>query len=233
MLTKTKRQLGAKVERGVLTAPRATIAVALFCTGFSAWGQSTLLYENNFEKEQVGKVPENFLVLDGGFAIKEEAGNKFLELPGSPLDSYSVQFGPTESSNIVVSARINSTAKGRRFPTFGVGLNGIAGYRLQLSPSKKALELYKGDTAKTNATFDWNSGHWLNFRLQIRATIPGEWKIEGKVWNPENPEPSNWTVAFEEKELPGSGRPSVFGSPFAGTPIQFDDLRVERLSAKP
>jgi len=143
--------------------------------------QNSVLYENNFEKEQIGKVPENFLVLDGGFAVKEEAGNKFLELPGSPLDSYSVQFGPTETSNIVVSARINSTAKGRRFPTFGVGLNGIAGYRLQLSPAKQLLELYKGDSAKTNAPFDWNSGHWLNFRLQIRATNPSEWKIEGKV----------------------------------------------------
>jgi hypothetical protein len=192
--------------------------------------QNSVLYENNFEKEQVGKVPENFLVLDGGFAVKEEAGNKFLELPGSPLDSYSVQFGPTESSNIVISARINSTAKGRRFPTFGIGLNGIAGYRLQLSPAKKSLELYKGDTFRTNAPFEWNSGHWLNFRLQIRAIGPGEWKVEGKVWNTENPEPSNWTVGFDEKDLPAAGRPSVFGSPFAGTPIQFDDLRVERVA---
>jgi hypothetical protein len=191
--------------------------------------QNSVLFENNFEKETVGKVPENFLVLDGGFAVKEEAGNKFLELPGSPLDSYSVQFGPTDSSNIVVSARINSTAKGRRFPTFGVGLNGIAGYRLQLSPARKSLELYKGDTAKTSAPFDWNSGHWLNLRLQIRATNPSEWKVEGKVWSAENPEPSNWMVAIDEKEVPVSGRPSVFGSPFGGTPIQFDDLRVEHV----
>ena len=223
--------------RGVLTASRTRLAesacIALFLLTLSAFSQTQLLYENNFEKETVGKVPENFLVLDGGFAVKEEAGNKFLELPGSPLDSYSVQFGPTESSNIVVSARINSAAKGRRFPTFGVGLNGIAGYRLQLSPAKKLLELYKGDAQKASAPFDWNSGHWLNLRLQIRATNSGEWKVEGKVWNSDNPEPSNWMVTFDEKETPVSGRPSVFGSPFAGTPIQFDDLHVERVSAKP
>jgi len=204
----------------------------LWISGLTFSSSAQTLYENNFEKEQIGKVPEDFLVLDGGFNVKEEAGNKFLELPGSPLDSYSVQFGPTESSNIVFSARIKSTAKGRRFPTFGVGLNGIAGYRLQLSPAKNSLELYKGDTPKSNAPFNWNSGHWLNFRLQIRATNPGEWKIEGKVWSPENPEPSAWTISFDEKEEPISGRPSVFGSPFAGTPIQFDDLRVERISTK-
>jgi hypothetical protein len=221
------------VGRGVFTALptrlAATACIAV-CLTFSAFSQTQVLYENNFEKEQIGKVPETFLVLDGGFTVKEEAGNKFLELPGSPLDSYSVQFGPTESSNIVLTARINSTAKGRRFPTLGIGLNGIAGYRLQLSPAKKSVELYKGDTSITNASFDWNSGHWLNFRLQIRTTNPGEWKVEGKVWNAENPEPSNWMVTFDEKETPVSGRPSVFGSPFAGTPIQFDDLRVGRIS---
>jgi hypothetical protein len=220
-----------KIRMIMRGAVRIVPAVILWCFfSVTLFAQNSVLYENNFEKEQVGKVPENFLVLDGGFTVKEEAGNKFLELPGSPLDSYSVQFGPTEASNIVVTARINSTAKGRRFPTFGVGLNGIAGYRLQLSPAKKLVELYKGDNAKTNAPFDWNSGHWLNFRLQVREIEPGAWEVEGKVWNAENPEPSNWMVSFDEKELPASGRPSVFGSPFAGTPIQFDDLRVERVA---
>jgi hypothetical protein len=226
----TRKKYRGKLGRGVLTAPSSVPPVILWCfLSLTLLAQNSVVYENNFEKEEVGKAPENFLVLDGGFAVKEEAGNKLLELPGSPLDSYSVQFGPTESSNIVVSARINGTGKGRRFPTFGIGLNGIAGYRLQLSPAKKSLELYKGDTAKTNAPFDWNSGRWLKFRLQIRATSPGEWKIEGKVWDPETSEPSTWMISFDEKEEPASGRPSVFGSPFAGTPIQFDDLRVERV----
>src|SRR4051812_47826563 len=206
-------------------------AIFAFMAVFSAHSQT--LYENNFEKEQVGKVPEDFLVLDGGFTVKEEAGNKFLELPGSPLDSYSVQFGPTESSNIVVSARLNGTAKGRRFPTFGIGLNGVAGYRLELSPAKKMVELFKDRSQKASAPFEWTSGHWLNFRLQAMKTSSGEMKIEGKVWGPENPEPANWMVSFGEKEEPISGRPSVFGSPFAGTPIQFDDLRVERIAGSP
>src|SRR5258707_11614313 len=130
------------------------IALLALTLTFRLYAQTTPLYTNDFEKAEAGKLPDGFLALDGNFVVKEEAGNKFLELPGSPLDSYSVQFGPTESSNIVLSARINSSAKGRRFPTFGVGLNGIAGYRLQLSPAKQLLELYKGDTAKTNAPFD-------------------------------------------------------------------------------
>src|SRR5437870_5614240 len=97
--------------------PGGPLKVGLILTGL-LWGASLsaaeVLYQNNFEKEEVGKVPADFLVLDGGFAVKEEAGNKFLELPGAPLDSFAVQFGPTESSNIMVSARIYATAKGRR-----------------------------------------------------------------------------------------------------------------------
>lgn len=220
----------AKVARGVLTAPRLTMAATLLCISLAGWAQTNVLYQNNFEKEQVGRIPEDFLVLDGCFTVREEAGNKFLELPGSPLDSYSVQFGPTESSNIVVCARINGTAKGRRDPTFGVGLNGVAGYRLQLSPAKKMIELFKDQSQKASASFEWTSGRWLNFRLQATKMSPGEMKIEGKIWNPESPEPANWMVSFVEKEEPVSGRPSVFGSPFAGTPIQFDDLRVEKIA---
>src|SRR6266436_2757652 len=101
-MPKTRNKYPPKVGRdwkarpGLLTAPQtgvtATTCALLCCIGLSVFAQSSVLYENNFEKEPVGKVPENFLVLDGGFAIKEEAGNKFLELPGSPLDSYSVQF---------------------------------------------------------------------------------------------------------------------------------------------
>jgi len=69
---------------------------------FCALAQTNVLYENNFEKAAVGKVPEDFLVLDGSFAVKEEGGNKFLELPGAPLESFGVQFGPAEASDLAV-----------------------------------------------------------------------------------------------------------------------------------
>src|SRR5947207_4367378 len=98
--------------------------LALCAVSLGVFAQPKPLYENNFEQAEVGKLPEGFLALDGGFVVKEEKGNKFLELPGSPLDSFAVQFGPTAASDVAVSASINGTAKGRRYPTFGVGLNG-------------------------------------------------------------------------------------------------------------
>jgi hypothetical protein len=89
------------------------------------------LYENDFEKAVVGAVPDDFLVLDGSFSVKEEAGNKFLELPGAPLDTFGVMFGSTEKDGVTVSARIFGTGKGRRYPAFAVSLNGVGGYKLQ------------------------------------------------------------------------------------------------------
>src|SRR2546422_11733671 len=126
-------------ERAGVRGKNATILFCALCLPLLA--EEKPLYENNFEKTEVGKVPPEFLVLDGGFAVKEEAGNRFLELPGSPLESFGVQFGPTESSDLSVTARIKGTAQGRRYPTFGVGLNGVAGYKLQVSPAKKTLDL--------------------------------------------------------------------------------------------
>jgi hypothetical protein len=191
-----------------------------------ATAQPRPLYENDFEKAETGKVPADMLVLDGGFAVRQEGGNKFLELPGAPLESFGVLFGPTEKEGVSVTARVHGTGKGRRFPTFGVGLNGTGGYRLQVSPGKKLLELYKGDDVRRTAPFEWSSDKWTQLRLQVRKVKEGEWKIEGRVWVHGSPEPKDWTIAVDEKVEPRPGRAALYGSPFAGTPIRFDDLLV-------
>lgn len=190
------------------------------------------LYENKFDQAATGAVPEEFLVIDGGFAVREESGNKFLELPGAPLETFGVLFGPTEQDGIAVSARIFATAKGRRFPAFSVGLGGQGGYRLHVAPAKKRIELSRGDTDKASVPFDWESGQWLQLKLQLRKTGPSEWKVEGKVWPAGKPEPGEWTVSATDTEEPLSGRPSIWGLPFSGTPIRFDDLVVTRVNTK-
>src|SRR2546429_27828 len=205
--------------------------VSLTC---SAVGQAAkAIYENDFEKAELNKVPDDFLVLDGQFAVKEEGGNKFLELPGAPLDTFGVLFGPTEKEGVVVSGRIFGTGKGRRYPTFALGLNGqgTSAYKLQVTPAKKALELFKGDEVKASVPYEWNSGAWTRLRLQVRKVKEGEWRVEGKVWT--DKEPSAWMVSVDEKEQPVAGRASIWGSPYATTPIRFDDLLVISAKEKP
>jgi hypothetical protein len=186
------------------------------------------IYDNNFEQVAVGPVPDDFLVLNGEFSVQAEGTNRFLELPGAPLDSFGVQFGPVEKENVAVGARILGTAKGRRTPTFGVGLGGVAGFKLQVSPAKGVLELFKDQELKRSAAFTWTSGAWTELRLQIRKLKDGAWKVEGKAWPMGSGEPKDWMISFDEAEQPIPGRASVLASPFAGTPLRFDDLAVDK-----
>ena len=204
------------------------ICLLVFVATAGRAADSKPIYENNFEEAAVGNVPEDMLVLDGAFAVREESGNKFLELPGAPLDTFGVLFGPTETNGLAVSARIHGTSKGRRFPTFGVGLNGVGGHRLQVSPGKKLLELYKGDEVVATVTYSWVTDSWTMLRLQSRKTKEGEFKIEGKAWKQGEAEPKEWQIAHTEKSETPAGRPSLWGNPYAGTPIRYDDLQVTK-----
>lgn len=192
----------------------------------TAPGAGNVLYENNFERAELDKVPAEFLVLDGGFAVKQEGANKFLELPGAPLETFGLLFGPTRETDVAVSAKMRGTAKGRRFPTYAIGLNGVGGYRLQVSPAKNALELYKGDGVVATVPFEEKIGSWMILRLENRKVGENDYKLEGKVWRENTAEPKEPTITFAEKTKPAAGRASIWGCPYAGTPIQFDDLKV-------
>lgn len=216
-----------------MSSKSLTLVLACVLGAASAVAAETAaLYQNNFEKAELEKVPDDMLVLDGGFAVKEEAGNKFLELPGAPLETFGVLFGPTEASGLAVTARIHGAGKGRRFPTFDVGLNGVGGFKLRVSPAKKLLELLKGEEVVANAPFTWESGSWTMLRLQCRKVKDGEFKVEGKAWKQGDAEPKDWQVSRAETAEAPAGRPSVWGMPFAGTPVRFDDLQVTRATEK-
>ena len=204
------------------------LAMGLAALMMTAAAQAQVLYTNGFDKAEVEKVPEEMMVLDGGFAVKEEAANKFLELPGAPLETFGVLFGPTEASGLAVTARVQSTGKGRRFPTFAVGLNGVGGFKLQLSPAKKLVELVKGEEVVASAPFTWESGSWTVLRLQCRKVKDGEFRLEGKAWKQGDAEPKDWQISRAETTESPAGRSSVWGMPFAGTPIRYDDLIVTR-----
>jgi hypothetical protein len=202
-----------------------TSALAVLAADESSKG---VLYENNFERAEPKKVPDEMMVMEGGWAVLEDGGNRFIELPGAPLETFGVLFGPTEEHGISASARVFGTGKGRRFPTFAVGLNGVGGYKLQVSPAKKLIELYRGDEMLKTAPFQWEAGTWTVLRLQSRKVKDGELVIEGKAWKHGAVEPKDWTISHTDKAEVPSGRASIWGAPYSGTPIRFDDLKVTK-----
>ena len=188
------------------------------------------LYQTNFEKTELGKVPDDFLVLDGAFAVKEQGGNKFLELPGAPLDAFGFMFGPSARHGNEVIARMFGTKKGRRYPVFGVALNGVNGYRLQVAPAKRAIELLKGSTVVAKVPFRWAGGEWLRLALRVQQTSDVEWTISGKVWVDGKAAPAKPTITHKETKEPRNGKPSIWGSPYSGTPIRYDDIVVKKIA---
>jgi hypothetical protein len=182
------------------------------------------LFDEAFSSAKLGEVPDSFMVLDGQFAVREEEGNRFLELPGAPLESFGVLFGPNESEGVEVTARILSTKSGRKFPTFAVGLNGVGGYKVRVAPAKNALELVKGDDVKASVPFKWTSGQWTVFRLSVRKSGAGV-RILAKAWQGAD-EPKEAQLQHDESEKLPPGKAGVWGMPFSGTPIRFDDLKI-------
>jgi hypothetical protein len=72
----------------------------------------------------------------------------------------------------------------------------------------------------------WESGTWIWFRLQSQPGPDGGLKVEGKVWKQGEAEPKAWQISYIDASGPPPGRASVWGMPFAGTPLRFDDLTV-------
>jgi hypothetical protein len=194
-----------------------------------------VVYANEFAAFAPGSVPDEFLVLNGDFRVQAIEGNKCLVLPGTPLETFGLLFGPAAVEGLDVSARIQSESKGRLRPTFGIGLNGVGGFRLVVTPSKRVAELYRGaeDSGDRLAStpFDWESGTWTRLRLRVSKTGDRTWRVDSKVWQDGSDEPDDWAMSHETTTEPIPGRPSLWGSPFSGKPIRYDDLEVRSLAS--
>jgi hypothetical protein len=183
-------------------------------------------YTNDFEKAEVGKAPDDMMILDGTFAVREVDGNKCLELAPDPVGSYGALFGPEGMTAMDVKARIWAASSGKRFPEAGIGVDDAGGYKLFLIPAKHALELRKGDDPVASVPFDWKDGGWTWLRLRIEPKDEKTWAISGKAWAQPQSEPEKWTISASDAEAPSAGKASLWGSDFSEQPIRFDDLSV-------
>jgi len=186
-------------------------------------------YHADFSSAEVGKLPPDVQAVTGGYKIATFEYVKVLELPGEPLDVFGLLFGPSGAAEVDVRARAWSTASGRRMPEFGVGTGDVAGYRLMLLPAAKRLELRRGDEPVTSVELKepWRDGTWTWLRLRVAKQANGSWAVQGKAWPAQRKEPQDWPLSYEARQAPHAGRASVWGIPFSGQSIWFDDLSVE------
>jgi hypothetical protein len=188
------------------------------------------LYQNDLQRLEAGKLPDEFLVLGGDFLIAKDADNVLIELPAEPIDAFGLLYGPTfKNEGSTASARFFGTKKGRRAPAFGVGLYGISGYKVRLSPAAGKLEILKDEVIKADAPFEWKSESWTRLRIQAQPGENGQWKVQGRAWPDSEKEPEAWQIEWTDSEAPPSGRASLIGAPYSGTPLRFDDLMADKV----
>lgn len=184
-------------------------------------------YFTDFHNVAPGKIPDDLMVLSGEFAVGENRGKRFLEIPGEPLDTFGVLFGPADFVSGDISAMVWGEASGKRFPEFGIGSNDTGGIKLWVFASQQRLELRRGDDVIASAPFVWHSTTWTYLRLRVSKTADNHFHIDGKSWNDGTPEPRTWMVGADVSDPLSAGRASLWALPFSGAPLRFTDLRVK------
>lgn len=206
------------------------LMVALFATGITAPAEDKPLYSQNFDA--LKEMPDDIMQLNGEFTLVADGTGKAMALTPNPLDTYNALFGPPAKDGIAARARIQGASKGRQSPSFGIGLNGVSGYVLRLATAKGQIELVHDEAVITSQPYSWKTGTWTRFLLQVRAVTPTSWAVEGKVWPDGEAEPAAWTLTNTIDKAPSAGRPSLWGVPYGGKPILFDDLVVTPVAGK-
>lgn len=187
------------------------------------------IYAEDFQKEPLGELSDDFLTLDGQFQIiKNDKGNKSVELAGEPLGDHGFLFGEYLESNIRVRCKILAKKKRRSYPSFGLGIHGVGGYQLRVSPAKRKIEILFEEEVVSQKEFRWlGDGKWTALELSLSSNNKKDaWKLEGFVWEQGKKKPKTPIISYPIEEEPFGGESSVFGTPYSGHPILFDDLEI-------
>jgi hypothetical protein len=182
-------------------------------------------YRNSFVNAAGRNLPEDLTVLAGSFTVQDADGNGVLELAGEPLNSFGALFGPPDETATSASAKIRASSVGRRYPEFGLGLSDANGYKLWVMPGKKTVQLRHGADVKATAAYTtWVSGRSVSLTLEIRQVGGGGWRVQGSVSPTEATSDQITLIRYTEQQAPVQGRASIWGTPYSGKSLQFDDL---------
>lgn len=184
-------------------------------------------WANDLESWELGTPPEDLFVIDGDFEVHDHEGGKVLRLPPDPLIECGLLFGNSSKASMTASVDVWAEKRGRRsFPRFGIGVHGISGFRLRVVPAQKRLELLYQEEVIEQVPFAWKSGTWIHLKLAI---VKGSDKPTIKAWawlaDGEEPEEPN-LMHTPAEDVPTQGKASLWGTPYSGKDILFDNLKV-------
>jgi hypothetical protein len=221
-----------------MTIPRLLTALAFTSLATAQEAAAPAVQKLDFQSLDAGPVPDELMPTDqeAKFSIVAEGDNKLLEMAGQPIVDGGVLLGKSVKGGCTVTAKIRATGKRRTQPRFGVGLHGVSGPRLMIVPAAKSVEIFRNvekEESVASVPFAWTSGEWMRLELTLMPSADGKSAvIEGRVWADGQPRPEKPSVTYASQDAPGQGKASVWATPYAELPVQFDDVEVKPATAE-
>ena len=186
-----------------------------------------LSFLEDFSEVEIGSEPETLFILDGEFSVSSEKGNSILSIPGSPVGEFGFLFGPRiRNKPMELEFTFKSNNQGRRYPSFAAGLGGVRGFRVRVNPAAGKVVLFHDDEPLNEVRFNWKSGEWYHLRIQAIPLNQDASQLKFKLWQASESEPLEWIMDFKaEIEFEG-GKCAVWGYPYSGLPIYFDNIKI-------
>ena len=123
---------------------RAILVLFAACVSALPISAADPIYKNDFESAAVDKVPADVLIMAGSFEVKQDGTNKVLELPGEPLDTFGMLFGPSAKDDITATARFLRHEKGAQVPDFRAQLERRGRLPAASQPGEKHDRVHQG-----------------------------------------------------------------------------------------
>lgn len=184
-------------------------------------------FEENFSGLSPQDEPENLFILDGSFLVDQDKAGKQLELSGRPVGDFGFMFGPrVREKAMELNFSFLSSKQGRRYPAIAAGIGGIRGYRFRWNASTRKIFIYNDETLLSEKIFTWESEQWWKIRFQVIPLKQDKNLLKLKIWPRDLEEPKTWLVEHFDDILFKGGKCVIWGYPYAGTPIQFDDIKI-------
>ena len=187
------------------------------------------IFEETFSKEDK-ELSDDFFVMDGHFIPKKLGNNYALFMLPTPLKTNGCLMGPDLKGDVIVSADVFAGKRGRTFPVFGVGTHGLTGFRLYLKPSPRgaALQIIYNETQVIGSAEykGWTTDNWTSMKLLVRK-VGENVEVFGKAWQ-QNEKEAAWQVSYKGKLKIEEGQSSIWGIPYSGRDMFFDNLRIEK-----
>ena len=184
-------------------------------------------FEENFSSYDLGTEPDSLFILDGAYEVREETEQKVLTLPGSPVGDFGFLFGPrVREKTLELQFTFKSAKKGRRFPSIAAGLGGVRAFRFRLNPAARKLLVYADGRLLGERSFVWLEEAWWKVRLEASPLSEERSRVRLKLWPESKGEPDNWLFDQETEFAFKGGKCAIWGYPYAGTEIHFDELII-------